>query len=105
MVGFLSLQCAVTKTIALGASAVPRPRMLGTFSLIDLINAACPGSPITGMGPPPWHTEIAGARGIVLYEVWLREQMGRLGRRNRLDSSAIDDRFANCMEVLESVSR
>lgn len=56
------------------------------------------------MGPPPWQTDITGARGMVLnvVEVWVREEMSRLGRSNRLDSSAIDDWFVSCMEDLGS---
>ena len=39
---------------------------------------------------------------MVLHDdVRLSEQRGKLGRRNRLDSSAIDERFANCMDVLD----
>jgi hypothetical protein len=54
--------------MARGAFGVPRPRILGTFSVIDLIRSAWLGSPMTGMGPPPWQTAMTGA-GIVWYSL------------------------------------
>ena len=54
-----------------------------------------------GRGPPPWHTEMAGARGMVWYDdVWLLGQTRELGRRKRLDSNAIEERFTICMSIL-----
>lgn len=39
---------------------------------------------------------------MVLYEdVWLSRQTGDLGCKKRLDRSAIEERFANCMEIIE----
>jgi hypothetical protein len=51
--------------MALGAEEVPRPRTCGALVVMDLMSAACPGSFMIDIGPPPWQTEVAGARGMV----------------------------------------
>lgn len=42
------------------------PSISGTRVVMDFISSAWSGSFMTGMGPPPWHTDITGARGVEL---------------------------------------
>jgi hypothetical protein len=102
MVGRRSLQCAVTSTIARGAEVVPRPRIEGTLVVMDLISAACPGSFITGIGPPPWQTAMTGARLMAGKEdeLWLRAKMGSWNNLAAERSAAADVRLLNCMRRL-----
>ena len=51
--------------MALGAESVPRPRTFGILVLIEWISSLWPGSFMSGIGPPPWQTEMTGARAIV----------------------------------------
>lgn len=93
--GRIVVQCAVTITIARGALAVPTPRIVGTIVDIDLISSACAGSLNKGIGPPPWHTATTGADMVLMWKVWLTEQLGILGRRNKLETRVDAVRFKN----------
>ena len=62
--GWRSLQCAVTRTMARGAASVPSLRISGTRVRSERTISVCEGSSMSGMGPPPWERAMTAARGI-----------------------------------------